>query len=208
MILDPTRQPTFTGRRVDPLHMEVDDVCIEDIAHHLSQVNRYNGATPYPYSVGQHSLLVADLVVLHSRPGSANLELAGLLHDASEAYLNDVTTPVKRADLSEGYRAAEWKLQRLIEAVFELPYGLTDDHRVKWADQAATEREWTTWIEPYGGTTLRSLRKMRSEDVEELFLARFADLNRLIERRRHPMIIVRDGIREESSLIPPPGRVC
>lgn len=177
-ILDPTRQPTFTGKRVDPFNMTPDDVCIEDIAHHLSQVNRYNGATPYPYSVGQHSLLVADLLMIGG--AGPRVELAGLLHDASEAYINDVTTPVKYNAMSEGYRELEWRLQRLVEAVFDLPYGLTEADIVKWADKEATEREWSTWIEPNGHRTPPGLLEMDPRNVEDAFLLRVGQLDSAI----------------------------
>lgn len=186
-ILDPARQPTFTGKRIDPFNMTPADVCIEDIAHHLSLVCRYNGAVPYHYSVGQHSLLVADLLMLHG--AQPRLELAGLLHDASEAYINDVTTPVKYNAMSEDYRALEWRLQRLVEAVFDLPYGLTEADIVKWADKEATEREWTTWIEPNGQRIRPGLIEMAPRNVEDAFLLRVAQLDGLIreEDPRHPV---------------------
>ena len=185
-ILDPARQPTFTGKRIDPFNMTPDDMCIEDIAHHLSQVNRYNGATEYPYSVGQHSLLVADLLMVGG--ASPRVELAGALHDGSEAYINDVTTPVKYNAMSEEYRALEWRLQRLVEAVFDLPYGLTEADIVKWADKKATEREWQWFIEHSERRCPPGLAKMDPRHVEDLFLQRIATLDGLIRRQdaSHP----------------------
>lgn len=179
MILDSTRQPTFTGKRIDPFDMSPDDVCIEDIAHHLSQVNRYNGACPYPYSVGQHSILVADLLMMGG--ASPRVELAGLLHDGSEAYANDVTTPIKHNPMSDGYRALEWRIQRLIEAVFDLPYGLTEADIVKHADLSATEREWTYFIDKTVTRRPAGLAKLPAHIVEDAFLSRFRQLERLIE---------------------------
>ncbi len=79
---------TYTGKRVDPMHMRPDDVCIADIAHALALTNRFTGHTTSPYSVAQHSCLVADLC---PRPW----KLWGLLHDAPEAYLADISRPVK-----------------------------------------------------------------------------------------------------------------
>lgn len=177
-MIDPERQPTFTGKQVDPFDMVPDDVCIEDIAHHLSLACRYNGAVPYHYSVGQHSLLVADLLMLHG--ADPRLELAGLLHDASEAYLGDVTTPIKRNSMSEGYRKVEWHAMRVVEAVFGLPYGLTEADRVKWADNEALEREWWSLIEPNGLPTPPGVTEMRPRNVEDAFLLRAATLDRLI----------------------------
>lgn len=66
-------------------------ILIQDIAHHLALRNRFSGATEKPYSVAQHSVLVArDLMSL-----GHNLGLMGLLHDAAEAYLPDIPRPIK-----------------------------------------------------------------------------------------------------------------
>jgi hypothetical protein len=177
-VIAPDRQPTFTGKFIDPFAMTPEDVCIEDIAHHLSQFNRYNGATPYPYSVGQHSLVVADQLFLAG--AKPRIELAGLLHDASEAYLGDVTTPIKRNPISDGYREVESAVQRLIEAVFGLPYGSTESDIVKWADEAALHREWWCLIEPDGRDTPPGVAEMRPRHVEDLFLQRYETLARLV----------------------------
>jgi hypothetical protein len=70
-------------------------VCIEDIAHSLAMLPRFTGHTLRPYSVAEHSLHVADLA---QRAGaSATLQLAALLHDAHEAYTNDLSSPAKIA---------------------------------------------------------------------------------------------------------------
>lgn len=177
-MIDPTRQPTFTGKAVDPFDMKVDDVCVEDIAHHLSLINRYNGATPYPYSVAQHVILVTDILFLAGAP--LRTQSAGLHHDDSETWLGDLTTPIKHNPMSEAYRGAEWRVMRLIEAVFELPYGSTDSDIVKWADQEALEREWWTLIEPDGRKTPPSLEKWSPEKAEELYLHRVAELDRML----------------------------
>lgn len=66
---------------------------IDDIAHALAQINRFNGHTTRPYSVAEHSLLVADVAAW--RGASAVVELAALLHDAHEAYVGDMPSPTK-----------------------------------------------------------------------------------------------------------------
>lgn len=99
---------TYTGKYVDPLDLNFDDVCIEDIAHHLSNICRFTGAGPF-YSVAQHSVQVSWLC-----RGSRQFALAGLLHDAAEAYLNDLASPVKHAAGMEAYRDAEEEATRVI----------------------------------------------------------------------------------------------
>ncbi|WP_354342223.1 hypothetical protein [Variovorax boronicumulans] len=70
-------------------------VCIEDIAHHLSLINRFTGATSRPYSVAEHSLLCSEIA---KREGAAvGLQMAMLMHDAHEAYTTDLSSPAKVA---------------------------------------------------------------------------------------------------------------
>ena len=99
---------TFSGKYVDPFDLQFDDICIEDIAHHLSNLCRFTGAGPF-YSVAQHSVQVS-----WQCRGSREFALAGLLHDAAEAYLNDLASPVKHAEGMETYRDAEDVATRVI----------------------------------------------------------------------------------------------
>ena len=68
---------------------------VKDIAHHLAQINRFNGAASRPYSVAEHSLLVERIGA--QRGASPGLRLALLMHDAHEAYTGDQTSPSKDA---------------------------------------------------------------------------------------------------------------
>lgn len=79
---------TYTGRAFSLLNPRAEDVAIDDIAHHLSKLCRFTGATSQFYSVAQHSIHVAELVPTEHK-------LAGLLHDAHEAYLGDWSAPLK-----------------------------------------------------------------------------------------------------------------
>lgn len=87
---------TATGRSVDLRHPHGDDINADDIAHALSQINRFTGHCRRPYSVAEHSLLVCEIserelgLDVHGR-------LAALMHDAHEAYCGDLHTPGKRA---------------------------------------------------------------------------------------------------------------
>ncbi len=84
---------TFTGRKFYPLEPRAADVCIEDIAHALALTCRFTGHCREFYSVAQHSVFCSEYVAAFD--GSPALQLAALLHDASEAYLPDVARPIK-----------------------------------------------------------------------------------------------------------------
>lgn len=123
---------TFTGRAFWPLDPDPEQIAIEDIAHALSLQNRYAGHTFFPYSVARHSLCVMRLLQMWGAPEL--VQLLGLLHDASEAYLTDIPAPLKNTSLFDGYGDAERRLQTVIERKF-MPCAFTPGHpRVKEAD--------------------------------------------------------------------------
>lgn len=70
-------------------------VDIRDVAHHLAIVNQFNGATTRPYSVAEHSLLCCDIA--RHAGASVFVQMAALMHDAHEAYTNDLVSPAKLA---------------------------------------------------------------------------------------------------------------
>lgn len=116
---------TYTGRQYWPLDPRPDEVHLEDIAHHLSMLCRYNGACERFYSVAEHSVNVMFLV-------PPELHLAALLHDATEAYLGDMIRPIKRN--SPEYVAVE----KLNHAVICERFGIdpSDCEVIKQADSA------------------------------------------------------------------------
>lgn len=119
---------TRGGKKFTPLNPKQEDITIEDIAWHLSLICRYTGATKYLYSVAQHSIYISYLV-------SPEYALEGLLHDASEAYLNDITRPVKLDRRLEGYCEIEDIVSTAIATKFNLQYPFPDevkywDHRI------------------------------------------------------------------------------
>jgi hypothetical protein len=121
---------TRTGRKVFPLDLRPEDVVIEDIAHALSLQCRFAGHTRGLYSVGQHSLHVAEY--LCDLGESAQVVLWGLLHDASEAYLSDIPRPLKRRPEFAFYREAEARAMATICWRFGLP--VVEPPIVKHAD--------------------------------------------------------------------------
>lgn len=121
-----TTMQTFTGRLIDLSQLAVDDVRIADIAHALSLINRFTGHSKAPYSVAQHSVMVSRLC----EPACAKW---GLLHDASEAYLGDMATPLK--NLIPEYREIERRVQHVIAERFGLEWPMPD--AVKIADLRA-----------------------------------------------------------------------
>ena len=108
---------TYTGRRIDPLDPDPDALVIEDVAHALSQLCRFNGHCRVFYSVAEHSVRVA-------RAGAAEHALWGLMHDASEAYLADVPRPLKRR--LPDYEVVEERFMRVVAARFGLSWPMPD----------------------------------------------------------------------------------
>lgn len=109
---------TYTGVKMFPLAPKEEDFVIEDIAHALSLMTRANGHFSHFYSVGQHCLacsLEAEVRCLGDR-----ISLALLLHDASEAYLSDITRPVKIS--LPRYIEIEKELQKVMFCRFGLDH--------------------------------------------------------------------------------------
>lgn len=105
---------TYSKVHMIPLSPQAKDIRIEDIAHALSLMCRANGHFPRFYSVGQHCIHCCEEAAARGR--SRREQLACLLHDASEAYLSDITRPVKRHLLN--YKDIEKNLQDCIFAKY------------------------------------------------------------------------------------------
>jgi len=113
---------TFKGEQFTPLDPDINQIHIEDIAHSLSLMCRANGHIDYFYSIAQHSINCANEA--KARGFSARIQLICLIHDASEAYISDITRPVKLY-LTE-YKKIEKRLQDVIYTRF-LGDTLTED---------------------------------------------------------------------------------
>lgn len=112
----------LSGRRLDLLDPSPMDIEIEDIAHGLARVARWNGQTvgEHAFSVAQHSVVVEDICA-HIKPGlEPRWRLAALLHDASEYVIGDMISPFKAA-LGLDYKKFEDRLETAIHIRFGIP---------------------------------------------------------------------------------------
>jgi 5'-deoxynucleotidase YfbR-like HD superfamily hydrolase len=137
-------QRMLSGRRLDLLDPTPMDIEIEDIAHGLAFVARWNGQTlgDFPYSVAEHSLLVEEIFT-RANPGVApRWRLAALLHDAPEYVIGDMISPVKAA-IGPSYGALDERLTAAIHLRFGLPAQLP--HEIKKAIKAADKV--SAWLE-------------------------------------------------------------
>jgi len=139
-------QRMLSGRRLDLLDPSPLDVEIEDIAHGLSRVARWNGQTQgdWPFSVAQHCLLVEEIAG-QLKPGlPTGWRLAALLHDAPEYVVGDLISPFKAA-VGLDYKALETRLFSAILLRFSLPAELPQQltRLIKRGDQAAAFLEAT-----------------------------------------------------------------
>lgn len=166
---------TYTGS-FNLLAPRACDVSIEDIAHHLAAEPRFNGATRKPYVVGQHSVLVAELVP----PEDA---LAALLHDGPEAYCKDAHRPLKKL-IERVYSPIEFRVWCAIATQFELALDLPES--VKHADQVLLATEIRDLIHPCDlrdealamlpMPLPREIEVWSAFEAEQAFLARFREL--------------------------------
>jgi uncharacterized protein len=138
-------QRMLSGRRLDLLDPSPLDIEIEDIAHGLARVARWNGQTKGPniYSVAQHSLLV-EVIAHQSARLDRKRRLAVLLHDAPEYVVGDMITPFK-AVIGDTYKAVETRLLAAVHLRFGLPVTLPAElvAIIKAADRAAAYLEAT-----------------------------------------------------------------
>jgi uncharacterized protein len=164
---------TASGRAFWPMDPRPEDVFIEDIAHSLANICRFGGHCREFYSVAQHSVLVARALAPSAR-------LCGLLHDAAESYLADVTRPVKRhlPDLKEH----EARIEAAIFTRYGIPHGMLDE--VKRIDNAvlAAEAEQImlspplSWSLPELPLSGLRIEPWGPETAKRMFLAMFFDV--------------------------------
>ena len=137
-------QRMLSGRRLDLLDPTPVDIEIEDIAHGLAFVARWNGQTrgDWAYSVAEHSLLVEDLFARMNPGIGPRWQLAALLHDAPEYVIGDMITPVKSA-IGTAYRDLDQRLTAAVHLRFGLPMALPAEikRKIKAADKVSAWME-------------------------------------------------------------------
>lgn len=151
---------------------------IETIAHALSNICRYGGHSNRFYSVAEHSVLVSQVV-------PPELALCGLLHDASEAFVGDMPSPLKA--MCQSYRTIEEKVHKAIASQYDLPYPFP--HSIKYADKQVykAEREQITSVDdevwhvdiPAADVMIVGYPPVIAKD---LFLTRYYDLQHKIKK--------------------------
>ena len=132
---------TASGMVVDLLRPQGAVFSISDIAHHLSQINRYTGAARRPLSVAEHSLLVCEILERERGERDPSVLLAALMHDAHEAYTQDLSTPAKQA-----VGAAWGEFENRVQFAVLRHHGLITAYtaareRICWADRTALATE-------------------------------------------------------------------
>lgn len=180
----------LSGRRLDLLDPSPFDIEIEDIAHGLARVARWNGQTSgdQAFSVAEHCLVVEDCLG-QLKPGIADRwRLAALLHDAPEYVVGDLISPFKAA-VGLDYKALENKLLAAIHLRFGLPAQLPDEITlaIKRADKASAYYEATQLagfsaeeaLEFFGsprGLRHMALKPKPAREAQMAYLQRFKEL--------------------------------
>ncbi len=194
-VTSPTLEPRawqrmLSGRHLDILNPSPMDIEIEDIAHGLARVSRWNGQTKgkHLFSVAQHSVLVERLLRHNAPKLEQKWQLAALLHDAPEYVIGDMITPFKYA-LGGIYRDIEDRLEKAVHIRFGLPPVLPEyvERSIKRADRMAAWLEATQLagfsaqdaakilVKPRGIIDVK-LRAQSATDASAAFLHRFSML--------------------------------
>lgn len=166
---------TLSGKKFNYLNATIDDIDIEDIATALSHICRFAGHLPEFYSVAQHSVLVSQIV-------PPEFAFEALMHDATEAYCQDIPAPLKA--LLPDYRRIETYVDGLIRFKYGIP--LEQASVVKYADLVllATERrdleidDGSKWesLEGIPSSDLIQIIPLRPGQAFGLFINRFNEL--------------------------------
>lgn len=190
-------QRMLSGRRLDLLNPKSSDIEIEDIAHGLARVARWNGQTsgPHAFSVAEHSLFVTDILLKLKPDAPASWQMGALLHDAPEYVIGDLISPFKAA-IGADYKVFELKILDAIHQRFGIASDLTEEVQrfIKRADEISafyeaiylagfSLEEATVYfsapesIDGDFNNWITSLEALSVRDAQAKFLERFYQLN-------------------------------
>lgn len=141
---------TKSGKCIDLRFVHADQIDIEDIVEPLSLIARFNGHTSRPYSVLEHSLIVLEILTCHFKITDPVVLLCGLMHDSHEAYVGDVTQPLKQV-LGQAWANLEHQVQMAVLNRFGLVTSYSSHRRlIRDADLLALSAERLHLMHPDG----------------------------------------------------------
>jgi hypothetical protein len=146
---------TLHGHVVELHNPDLTEVSIDEVAVALSRINRFSGHTLLPYNVAHHSVIVAK----HLEPHGKAMAYAGLMHDAHEAFIGDITSPVKRL-CGDAFRELDERMIRAVCQRWRVSYELVTSEAVKLSDMrtlatekrdimSKCEKDWGLSYEPW-----------------------------------------------------------
>jgi uncharacterized protein len=162
IIVDRHSMETGSGIKFYPLEAEVDNFNIEDIAHALSNICRWGGHSHWHFSVAQHSWLMSKLVYKENA-------FEALMHDATEAYLGDIPTPIKK--MFPEYLKMEDELAKKLAKKFNFKYPFPEDV-YEW-DSNMKILEYSVLLK---NKSSKVITKIYPEEAEKLFIDRYKEL--------------------------------
>ena len=186
-------QRMLSGRRLDLLDPTPMDIEVEDIAHGLAFVARWNGQTrgDWPYSVAEHSLLVEDIFSRQNPGIGVRWQLAALLHDAPEYVIGDMISPVKAA-----IGAEYGELDRRLTAAIHLRFGLPAQLPVAIKKAIKAADKISAWAEAV------QIAGFSVQEADKLFGKPDPGLMRGVEIHLQPPAVVRTAfVRRHQKLL-------
>lgn len=159
---------TYTGRYIDAFNMTIEDLDILDIAHSLALTTRWNGHSKEPYSIAEHCVWMSE------RATTLETKMEALLHDASEAYIVDVPTPIKKR--MPEYLVVEEHIMGLVAEKFGFSLPMSDE--VKKLDRQALEFEWENKV------LANTFTSMEHHEAERRFLDCFYSIQKQLSQEK------------------------
>jgi hypothetical protein len=159
---------TYTGKYIDVFNMNINDIDIVDIAHSLSLSSRWNGHTKEHYSIAEHSIWMAE------NAETLEEKLECLIHDATEAYIVDVPTPIKRR--LPQYVEVEEKLNEIICKKFDVKFPFSKN--LKKLDRKALEFEWNNKV------LNNNFKSLSHQEAEYRFLELFYEITNELKNKK------------------------